>query len=258
MIYYFSGTGNSRYAARFLGERLKEDVVAVNDCNPEFQQPSGKSIGLVFPVYSWGVAPVMLDFISRLPQAFWREVKSKDIPVWAVMTCGDETALAPEMLDKALKRRGVKAQSVWSLIMPNNYVLLPGFDVDPKEVEKRKLKAAPARLAQIAKGIKEGRKTVDVVRGSLAWLKTKLVFPLFEKWGIQQKKWHTSGGCIGCGVCVRSCPLGNMHMEGDRPVWGPDCCSCLACYHNCPRHAVEYDGMTQKKGQYRLEVKDQR
>lgn len=37
----------------------------------------------------------------------------------------------------------------------------------------------------------------------------------------------------------------------DRPVWGDNCTQCLACYHICPVHAVEYGKVTAKKGQYK-------
>ena len=31
---------------------------------------------------------------------------------------------------------------------------------------------------------------------------------------------------------------------------GMDCTSCLACYHVCPKHAVQYGRRTKRKGQY--------
>ena len=39
--------------------------------------------------------------------------------------------------------------------MPNNYILMPGFDVDSKEVETEKLKKAPERLKSIISFIKQ-------------------------------------------------------------------------------------------------------
>ena len=56
--------------------------------------------------------------------------------------------------------------------------------------------------------------------------------------------------CIDCGLCEKVCPVGNITVT-DRPVWGGNCTQCLACYHVCPVHAVEYGKMTGKKGQYK-------
>lgn len=234
-----------------LGEHLEDTVSFIPHVDPLQGKPEGDSIGFVFPVYSWGVPPLIIDFIDRLDEAFWEEVKERKIPVWVVMTCGDEVALAPEIIIKALRKHGVEPESIWSVIMPNDYVLLPGFDVDSKEVENEKLSAAPLRLEEIAKGIKEGRKTVDVTRGSIPWLKSRLVYPLFKRWGIAPRQWHATDACINCGICVKQCPFNNIVLnESGQPQWGLDCCSCLACYHSCPRHAVQYGKATLTKGQY--------
>lgn len=252
MIYFFSGTGNSRFAASYLSKALVESKRFIPDTNPIEEMAEGESIGFVFPVYSWGVPPLVLDFIDRLPESFWMEVKVRQIPVWIVMTCGDEVAKAPEMISSRIKSRGVEVESVWSVIMPNNYVLLPGFDVDSKEVERRKLKEAPGRLEEIVRGLRQHRHTIDVVRGSMPSLRS-LVYPLFKRWGISTEKWRSTDACVGCGICARKCPLNNIAMDKDRiPMWGDNCCSCVACYHSCPRHAVAYGNATAKKGQYYL------
>lgn len=255
MIYYFSGTGNSRFVADALSKSLYDTVKFIPDVDPVDEILTGESIGFVFPVYSWGVTPLVLDFISKLPEKFWNEVKATQTPVWCVMTCGDEVALAPEMFERALERKGIRAESIWSIIMPNDYVLLPGFDVDPKELEKKKLADAPARLREISDGILQHRRVVDVVRGSIPGIKSKLVYPLFKKWGIFPKKWHATDACVGCGICAGNCPLKNIVMKDGVPEWGNKCCSCLACYHSCPRHAVEYGKVTGKKGQYYFNLK---
>lgn len=258
MIFYFSGTGNSRYVAQQLGELLKGDVRMITDETPGNFDIEGESLGFVFPVYSWGVPPVMIDFIHSLPETFWEKIRGGKIPVWVVMTCGDEVAMAPEMMTKALAAHGVEPESIWSVTMPNNYVLLPGFDVDPKGVEKKKLKGAPARIKEIAEGISRHSHTIDVVRGSWPRLKTMVVYPLFKKWGIFPRKWKSTPACVGCGICAASCPLKNIEMDNETgiPKWGPCCCSCLACYHSCPRHAVSYSTATTHKGQYHFPSSD--
>ncbi|MDE5882679.1 MAG: EFR1 family ferrodoxin [Muribaculaceae bacterium] len=251
MIYYFTGTGNSEYVARQLAKQLLEMPYVMNANSPV--EPEGESIGFVFPVYSWGVPPNVEELILQMPASFWQRVNVEQLPVWIVMTCGDEVAMAPEMIKKILKKVGVAPESIWSVIMPNNYVLLPGFNVDSKEVEQRKLKEAPGRIREIGECIKAHRRCVDVVRGSMPRLKTGLIYPLFKRWGISIKKWHSTDACVGCGICAESCPQCNIVYDySGRPKWGPDCCSCLACYHSCPRHAIEYGKETAKKGQYFL------
>ena len=250
MVYYFSGTGNSAFVAASLAKFLNLETRFVPETEASSLVEPMERFLLVFPVYSWGVPPLISKFIREIPVSFWNIMKERNLPVDCVMTCGDEVAMAPEMIIKDFEREGVAVDSIWSVIMPNNYVLLPGFDVDPKEVENAKLENCQGRIMEIAQALSRREKRVDVTRGNIAWLKTKLVFPLFKKWGVFPRKWHYRQVCIGCGKCEKICPLINIKMENGHPVWGNRCCSCLGCYHICPVHAVEYGNETKRKGQY--------
>ena len=251
MVFYFSGTGNSTFVATTLANFLSEPLKFIPDVEPLTQDiPEDNRILFVFPVYSWGVPPLVSKFISDLGSEFWDRVKERGITVDCVMTCGDEVALAPEMISKNLRKEGIELNSIWSVIMPNNYVILPGFDVDPKDLEKKKLEECEGRIMEISQSLLRGDRRVDVVRGNLPWIKTKLVFPLFKRWGIFPKKWHWLDSCISCGKCSKICPMLNVSMKNGHPEWGKKCCSCLGCYHVCPVHAVAYGRETRKKGQY--------
>ncbi|MCH5228803.1 MAG: EFR1 family ferrodoxin [Muribaculaceae bacterium] len=255
MVFYFSGTGNTTFVATTLSNFLNIPLRFIPETEISTLDIPSERILIVFPVYSWGVPPLVSKFIKDLGKDFWEKVKAKDLSVDCVMTCGDEVALAPEMITKDLWNQGIELTSIWSVIMPNNYVLLPGFDVDPIEVEKSKLAACEGRILEIAQALNRGEKRIDVTRGKIAWLKSRIVFPLFKKWGIFPKNWHYSDSCISCGKCANICPLINVKMENGHPKWGNRCCSCLGCYHVCPVHAVEYGKETQKKGQYLFPLK---
>lgn len=244
MICYTSGTGNSRFVAEFLANCLNSSASDIFSVKPEKLIP-GDIEGLVMPVYAWGVPMQIVRFITMLPKTF------NGSKIWCVFTCGDETGMAPEILSGLLKRKGIFLSGVWSVIMPNNYVLLPGFDVDPKDIEKAKLSAAPERIKEIASSILMGNMQKDVTRGAWPRLKSGVVYPLFKRWGIFPKKWKVSDTCIKCGKCASVCPAGNVSMDSEGKIcWGENCISCLACYHICPRQAVAYGRATLKKGQY--------
>ncbi|EJW95440.1 4Fe-4S ferredoxin iron-sulfur binding domain-containing protein, partial [gut metagenome] len=55
MILYFSATGNSRYIAELLAERLEDAAFDLSESDSEFLLNEGESIGFVFPVHSWGM-----------------------------------------------------------------------------------------------------------------------------------------------------------------------------------------------------------
>lgn len=243
MIYYFSGTGNSKYIAQKLAKHLGDKVSAMHDFTPDILTGS---VGFVFPVYAWGLPKPVRDFIERLSKVS----KTNDLYLWSVMSCGDETGDAPKVLQSLLRKSGLEVSSIWSVIMPNVYVLLPGFDVDSKEIEQKKLSNAPQRIFNISKAIKKRLIVVDVVRGSWPRLKTQLVYPLFLKWGVFPNKFRVLNNCIGCGKCAKVCPIQNITLNDNRPKWGSSCSSCMACYHICPLNSINYGNATKNKGQY--------
>lgn len=255
MIYYFSGTGNTWLAANRLQAELGSDMDLITEISPEGVTISDRDLVFMFPVYAWGVPPIMMEFIEKIPESEIEKIRSGMIRAWAVATCGDETGMAVEMFRVGLRKRGVELCGVWSVITPNVYVLLPGFDVDSREVEEEKLEKMKPRIKEIAniiKGHKEGAPAIeDVHHGPLPKLKTRLVYPLFKRWGINTAKWKWSRECIGCGKCAEVCPEKNIVIQGGHPRWGGNCDSCLACYHICPTHAVEYGKITVGKGQYK-------
>ena len=63
MIYYFSGTGNSKYVAQRLAEALDDSAVSVSD-NPIREIPGGEPVGFVSPTYFWGLPWLLADFVS--------------------------------------------------------------------------------------------------------------------------------------------------------------------------------------------------
>lgn len=248
MIIYFSGTGNSRFLAKKLSKILEEKLLFIPHTAAESVTLSDENLGIVCPVYSWGIPPIVLDFLARLSEEAFTALQGKKI--WAVLSCGDETGKAPEMLDSALKKRGLRLDAGWSVIMPNTYVLLPGFDVDNKKLETQKLDHAADRIRQIATKIECSKWEFDFHYGPWPAVKTGVVYPLFKRWGISARKWRWTQECVSCGKCAEVCPVGNVAMQGGHPKWGSNCTSCLACYHVCPGHAIEYGTATAHKGQY--------
>ena len=140
MIFYFTGTGNSSWVAKSTAEALSENAIAISDYIngdtieiPEFTLTSGERIGFVFPVHSWGMPPIVRKFIKHL-----RINGYAGQTVFGIFTCGDECGYTKEMFLKLIRSKGWACRHVYSIQMPNNYMLLPGFDVDGKELEKQK------------------------------------------------------------------------------------------------------------------------
>lgn len=252
MILYFSGTGNSRRVAGHLGRMLDEQA------KPLVEVAGGKesvlalqekeTLGFVFPVYSWGPPPVVLEALER--------IRIEGVPeyIYFVCTCGDDTGKTADIFRKALARKGWTCAAGFSVTMPNTYVCLPRFDVDSRRLAGLKLKSMEGRLEFIASCVKARRHMTDCHEGIFPHLKSYLVRPLFNRYMTSPKAFRATEACISCGKCVKVCPMHNIRLVEGRPLWGSDCTMCLACYHHCPEHAVEYGSTTKGKGQYTPEM----
>ncbi|WP_321437568.1 EFR1 family ferrodoxin [uncultured Bacteroides sp.] len=251
MIFYFSGTGNSEWIARQVAAYQNEKLISIADemidLNNTFQYTLGESemIGFVFPVYSWAPPAIVKEFIKKICFTNYNSHYC-----FFICSCGDEAGLTLKIMHEVIRMKEWEWKAAFSVIMPNNYVSLPGFDTDPKELEKKKLDDSVGDVQRI-NGLLESRTEYyfDCKKGSFAFLKSRIINPLFNKYQVTSKPFYATDDCISCGLCEKHCPMHNVKVD-EKPVWGDNCTSCLACYHICPRHAIHYGKATLKKHQY--------
>ena len=285
MIFYFSGTGNTRQCAATLAALTGDVAVAMS--RDMLLAPDSAAVSAcghtdrvvwMFPVYAWGIPPM----VRRVMERVVIDGLDEGAVHWMVCTCGDDVGLTAGEWRSVMHRRGWLTRSAFSVEMPNTYVFMKGFDVDSPGLTEHKLAAMPKRLARIAAAIAGDTPTAstatqsasgtaaqaagiadDVVKGRFAWLKSRVVRPWFHRHAMSPKPFHATDACTGCGTCARACPLGNITVDATtdntpdttggntvrRPRWGSQCTLCTACYHACPHHAVAYGRSTAAKGQ---------
>lgn len=247
MLFYFSGTGNSAWVARELGNRLRDEVCSIADLLDNREIDAGERLGIVFPVYAWGLPSVIRQWLKTV------RFSPKPLYVYFVCTCGDDAGKTAALTVRALAEQGLACDAGFSVQMPNTYVCLPGFDVDSEKVSGRKLRDAVERVRQIARYVADRKSVFDCHEGSIPWIKSFLFRPFFNRFLMSSRLFRATDACVSCGKCVASCPLRNIRLENSRPVWGTHCTMCLSCYHHCPAHAVAYGNRTKGKGQYTLD-----
>ncbi|MBR6878700.1 MAG: EFR1 family ferrodoxin [Bacteroidales bacterium] len=248
MIFYFSGCGNSRHVAETLATGLNDQLVFIPEAEREkryeYTLAEEERLGFVFPIYSWAPPKLVLDFIGKM------NLNAKPSYVYFVCTCGDNCGQTEKVFRQSLESKGWKLAACCSLQMPETYIGMPGFKLDTKENAQRKIANADAKIETLLPRLLDKEPFSDMIVGGMAWLKSKLVNPGFNRFATDDSKYRSTEQCIHCGRCVEVCPLKNITLEEGRPLWHGHCTICMACYHHCPVNAIQYGKSTEGKGQY--------
>ena len=255
MIYYFSGTGNSRWAAEYIAKAANDKLANIADCingtNDESVNDihSADAIGFVFPVNGWMPPRIVRDFVKNL-----KIHNNGKCYIYCIMTAGDNIGEAMTVFRKDLGKVGLHLDAAFSLIMPESYVCLPGFNTDDNDKANWKLSQAKREIEIISEYIIHKRKGVEqITKGPVPFILTYILGGPFNKWFVSDKPFTVdTSKCTQCGKCAELCPVKNIEGgKGKSPVWKKNgtCTNCLACYHHCPQHAINHR-TTKNKGQY--------
>ena len=246
VIWYFTGTGNSLAVARRAAAMLGGDV----ELKPIASAPAGaveisaSRAGFVFPVYSFGLARVVKEFVERISTL-------KSDRVFAIATCGQSAGGTLVQLKKLLESRGARLDAAAVVVYPGNCI---------------PLHAAPSG-EQCAEMIAGGDKATDAfmadfiagrggLPGMLASVGELLFRPLYAGFLSSVRRsgkfFRADDTCTRCGLCMKVCPAGNIAPGPDgRPVWGGRCEACLACLNLCPVEAIQFGWLTRGRRRYR-------
>ena len=251
IIYYFTGTGNSLAAARKIAASLGDcELVPIASLAATEGTiiPAADRVGIVCPVYDAGLPVIVKEFAQRLDIGA--------VPyVFAIVTMGGMGVSALHQLSQILVqgcRR--KPDAAFAVRMPGNF---PPLAVPPSGEKKEEiLKKADADLAAIAVAVQKGQ-TVPPGFSPLSSLMRILLYPPFAAnvRGLGAS-FSAEDACTGCGTCAKVCPVHNIVMERDRPVWQQKCELCCACLHFCPVEAIQLSVMRGSKGRGRYRHPD--
>lgn len=246
MIFYFSGTGNSLYVAEKLHEAESGELIniadALNEKQFNYKVNEGEKIGIVFPVYYCGLPTIVSEFISQLT------IENSEKPfIYTVITCGSSIGHSDKMLANLLQQKDLKLNSVFSIEMPSNYVML--YDTPDKEMQNSTLKSADKQIEKIIK-LLDVNKLGDFSNHGYIAILTPLTYKIYGFYR-KTKKFYSTDACNSCGLCEEICPSKTIKLTEGKPEWINDKCShCTACINRCPTKAIQYSNSTKKRGRY--------
>lgn len=248
-IYYFSGTGNTLAVARKIAELLGDtELIAIADLQrgEDVDFGDAERVGIFHPVYCFGIPNLVAQFIGRIKKL---SKKGGDQPyLFSVCTSGGMMGSAHLIMEQYLAKRNYKLNAYFHISMPSNYIPLSN---GPTQNRIRKtLEKMDKKLAKIVPVIaaKKKRRPIHVFPLDL-WgelVANRAVSML----GDYDKYFWLNENCDNCGICQKICPASNIIIMNGMPTWRSHCEQCMACLQWCPKQAIQFKQVTQKRRRY--------
>lgn len=247
MIFWFSGTGNSKLAAERIAEITGKETVSLNELTKSGERRSFYShepLVFVCPVYAWRLPRVVEKVIEECSFA-------GDLRAYFVLTCGAESGAAARYAEKLCKKKGFAYMGTADVIMPDNFA--PMAPIADDEQAKIMIDNAISVIDEIGEVIKGGgifeKRRIKAVDKA----KSGVINSAFYRFYINDGKYFATDKCVACGKCAEVCPLNNIRIADGKPEWLGNCTLCMACYGYCPTEAIEYGNVTREKNRYRAD-----
>jgi ferredoxin len=245
MVFYFSGTGNSRFVARRVAEAIGQEAVDITVYTKKMEKPEFTETGVyvfVCPSYMSAPARAMTDFVG------WAVFPS-GIKAYFIVTCAASMGITPRVMSEICEMKGLEYMGSVQIEMPQNYIAL--FTTKDAEENIDIIEKAESEIERISGLILNGEVIENKKIGPVEYSVTKWVRDMYYKNFMKTTKFRVTDKCISCQKCVRVCPLSNISIKDNKPVWGDKCTHCMACINQCPMDAIEYGKGTVGKPRYK-------
>jgi ferredoxin/flavodoxin len=242
-IFYFTSTGNSQVIAQKISRAIGAELIAIPHALKHGIDNSADEIGIVFPVYMWGMPNIVVEFMKKIGS-----LKGKY--VFGVSTYGGWQAGTMSQLKKLIEQKGGELAYGSGVRMPGNYTPMYGGPSDKKR--DKTFAKADKKLSRIIDDISKKRTGTLEKNGPI----NNFIFSgVLYKSGMKQikkmdKEFTVLDNCNACGICEKICPANNIKMQSGKPVWQHNCEQCLACLQWCPVEAIQFTKKTIGRKRY--------
>jgi len=227
-IFYFSGTGNSLAISKKLNDALPEQykIISIPSVIGQEVTVSAGIVGFVFPVYFHDAPDIVKKFIQS--------IKFISSPfIFAIATCNAEPGRSLYAIENILKQKSEILSLGKAIDMPGNAI------TTQIDVENKRLIDSIGEIHEIAGHIqKKSKMRLDGSNSVKEHIHSTVMGFLGKHIEFSPKRFKLTDLCSGCGVCKKICPVYNVELTQNRPVWKRSCVCCLACFHWCPKEAI--------------------
>jgi len=245
---YFSGTGNSKYAAElFCNEYDKTSrAISIEDENIIIEIKNNDFLVFSYPVQYSTAPKILRDFISDNYE-LWENKK-----IFIIATMGLFSGDGSGYLARILKKYNAEIIGGLHLKMPDSIV---DEKVLKRSFEKNKLliRQTEQKIRKSVELLKRGKPTkegIGLFYRIVGFFCQRLFFG--HKTRKYSDKLKINDNCIGCSLCVSICPMKNIRIEDKKAVADDKCTMCYRCINNCPKQSITLLG-NKVYEQYKIE-----
>jgi ferredoxin len=251
-IFYFTGTGNSLAVAMDIGNELGDaelvSIPAVVGGNIEANTPV---LGLVFPVYIWGMPSMVVDFVDKL------EITGNQY-VFAVTTCAGQPGETLVQLQKMLQKKGMDLKAGFAVREAPNTIQEDNIFIKIAMLIERNSKISRSgkeRLSEIVDVIKNKKEHKPETSSPLLNHLGNLIYGMAINRINTMGQFWVDEKCNLCLNCQQICPSNNIEIVNDKPHWNQKCEFCQACIQWCPKEAIHIKNEDPKRRYHNPEIK---
>ena len=233
LMFYFSGTGNSKYIAELFGAEMNAECYSIEeDIDFEALIEKNDVIGFCYPVYASRVPRIMRNFVDT----FMDKLKGKKVVIFCtqLLFSGDGARSFAALFPKDY----VKVIYAEHFFMPNNVSNVFILPMTSDKGIKRCTTRAQQKMKSICGDIKNGKikkRGFNIVSQALGLIQG-VFLPTIEKMANESVK--VRDNCTVCQICVDVCPTKNLIFENERVGHRGNCTMCYRCVNMCPEKAI--------------------
>jgi ferredoxin len=247
--FYFSGTGNTRWAVSEFTKILQDQGHQAEQYSIDIgsqltdQQiraiiADADAVGFANPIYGGDIPPIMRAFLSRVVGLIGPLPSPKS--TYVINTYGYVNAFGPKETANLLAGSGLTLTAYVNLQLCNN--VTSSKPLDRAQLAKR-MDRSRQELQRLAASLIAGRKRIkghgpQLLIGAMIRKKVpEAIAKFYQTLGVD------GATCTRCMVCVKDCPTGSISLKGQRFVFSSGCTACMRCYNFCPTGAITIDGV---------------
>lgn len=248
LIFYFSGTGNSKRIALWFSEFATDkgiacDIIDISDVNSDSLRKikPNSLIVIISPVHGFNFPKITLDFIRAFPKGRNRIVLMNtrgSVKIGKWITPG-LTGIAFMLSSLILGSKGYRIIGQIPFDMPSNWISIhpairekmANFIFDKNYLQVRK------HFERLYSGKKDFASRKDTIQDILI-SPVSFAYYLIGRFFLA-KSYYASYKCTNCNLCMKQCPVKAIKKVNERPYWTFKCESCMRCMNNCPVDAIE-------------------